>query len=172
MATSEPGSRGPVKRIALIVAWLLAGAAFANLVGWDIRAWCEELLDTVSGISREYVVAGVLLMTLKPTATAYAWYWILRYAYPGAVRFRVVFAAYATCVALNSLVPANLGTIVMFVMLTTLIATATFAGMVGGFLVQKIFFTLAAPRRRSTRGPTARTSSRASSTTSTTRARP
>jgi uncharacterized membrane protein YbhN (UPF0104 family) len=32
----------------------------------------------------------------------------------------------------------------MFIMLTTLIASATLAGMIGGFLVQKIFFTLAA----------------------------
>jgi len=32
----------------------------------------------------------------------------------------------------------------MFIMLTTVIASATFAGMIGGFLVQKIFFTIAA----------------------------
>ena len=31
----------------------------------------------------------------------------------------------------------------MFVMLTTVIASATFAGLIGGFPVQKIFFTLA-----------------------------
>jgi uncharacterized membrane protein YbhN (UPF0104 family) len=90
------------------------------------------------------VVAGILLMTLKTTATAYAWYTILRYAYPGEVAFRIVLAAYATCVALNNILPANLGTIVMFMMLTTVIASATFAGMFGGFLVQKIFFTVAA----------------------------
>jgi uncharacterized membrane protein YbhN (UPF0104 family) len=47
-------------------------------------------------------------------------------------------------VALNNLLPANLGTIVMFVMLTTVIASATFAGMIGGFVIQKIFFTVAA----------------------------
>jgi uncharacterized membrane protein YbhN (UPF0104 family) len=82
-------------------------------------------------------------MTLKTTATAYAWYAILRYAYPGEVQFRIVLAAYATCVALNNVLPANLGTIVMFIMLTTVITSATFAGMIGGFLVQKIFFTIA-----------------------------
>ena len=54
-----------------------------------------------------------------------------------------VFAAYAACVAMNNVLPANLGTIVMFVMLTTVIVSATFAGMLGGFLVQKIFFMLA-----------------------------
>jgi uncharacterized membrane protein YbhN (UPF0104 family) len=44
---------------------------------------------------------------------------------------------------MNNVLPANLGTIVMFVMLTTVIASATFAGMLGGFTVQKIFFVLA-----------------------------
>jgi uncharacterized membrane protein YbhN (UPF0104 family) len=136
--------RGPVKRIVIIVAWLVAAAAFANLVGWDIRSWCEQVWDTITGISRQYVIAGILLQTLKTTATAFAWYTILRYAYPGEVTFRIVLAAYATCVALNNVLPANLGTIVMFVMLTTVIASATFAGMIGGFLVQKIFFTIAA----------------------------
>src|SRR5262249_47527321 len=115
-----------------------------NLVGWDIRGWCENLWDTINDISREYVIAGILLMTVKTTATAFAWYSILRYAYPGEVAFRIVFAAYATCVALNNLLPANLGPILMFLTLTTVIASATFAGMIGGFLVQKIFFTLAA----------------------------
>ena len=53
----------------------------------------------------------------------------------------MVWAAYAVCVALNSILPANLGTVVMFVMLTSVIASATFSGLVGAFLVQKIFFT-------------------------------
>jgi uncharacterized membrane protein YbhN (UPF0104 family) len=144
VAGPVPPQRGPVKRIVIIVAWLVAAAAFANLVGWDIRGWCEEVWDTIAGISRQYVIAGILLQTLKTTATAFAWYTILRYAYPGEVAFRIVLAAYATCVALNNVLPANLGTIVMFVMLTTVIASATFAGMIGGFLVQKIFFTIAA----------------------------
>ena len=82
-------------------------------------------------------------MTVQTTATAYAWYTILRFAYPGEVSFRIVWAAYAACVALNNVLPANLGTFVMFVMLTTLIASATFLGLVAGFMVQKIFFVLA-----------------------------
>jgi uncharacterized membrane protein YbhN (UPF0104 family) len=140
----DPPKGHPVRRIVVIVAWCVAAAAFANLVGWDFRGWFHDLWETLTGISREYIVAGVLLMTLKTTATAYAWYTILRFAYPGEVRFRIVLAAYATCVALNNLLPANLGTIVMFMMLTTVIASATFAGMIGGFLVEKIFFTFAA----------------------------
>jgi uncharacterized membrane protein YbhN (UPF0104 family) len=145
----EPAPEGsveghPVRRILFIVASIVAIGAAANLLGWDVRGWFEQLWDTLSSISAKYVVPAVILLTLKTTATAFGWYAILRYAYPGEVQFRVVLAAYSTCVALNWILPANLGTIVMFFMLTAVIASATFAGMIGGFLVQKIFFTLAA----------------------------
>ncbi|MGH3128668.1 MAG: lysylphosphatidylglycerol synthase transmembrane domain-containing protein [Gaiellaceae bacterium] len=132
-----------LRRILLIIACAVVVGALAALFGWDLRGWFSDLWDTVSTISIEYVVAGVGAATVKTTATAYAWYWILRYAYPGEVRFRVIWAAYAVCVALNCVLPANLGTVVMFVMLTSVIASATFSGLVGAFLVQKIFFTLA-----------------------------
>jgi uncharacterized membrane protein YbhN (UPF0104 family) len=146
---AQPGSREraeahPWRRILLIVAFVVAAGAFASLLGWDIRGWFERLWDTITTISAEYVVAGVVAETVKTTATAFAWYSILLYAYPGEARFRQVFAAYSACVALNFILPANLGTIVMFIMLTTVIASATFAGMIGGFLVQKIFFSVAA----------------------------
>jgi len=149
MASDADAARGtdqphPIRRILSIVAFVVVAGAFAVLLGWDIRGWFERLWDTMTTISAEYIVAGIVAETVKTTATAYAWYAILRYAYPGEVRWRAVWAAYAACVALNFILPANLGTIVMFIMLTTVIASATFAGMIGGFLVQKIFFTLAA----------------------------
>jgi uncharacterized membrane protein YbhN (UPF0104 family) len=140
-----PGSAAghPLRRILLIVAVVVAGGALGSLLGWDIRGWFEELWDTLTSIAFEYVLAAVVTVTVQTTATAYAWYSILRYAYPGEVRFAQVYASYAACVALNSVLPANLGTVVMLVMLTTLIASATFVGLVSGFLVEKIFFTLA-----------------------------
>ena len=143
-AAAGPPQGHPIRRILLIVAWIVAVGAFANLVGWDIRGWFESLWDTIASISAKYVIAAIIADTVKTVATAYAWYWILRYAYRGEVRFRQVLAAYAVCVGLNNILPANLGTIVMLVMLTTVIVSATFAGMIGGFLVQKIFFTLVA----------------------------
>jgi uncharacterized membrane protein YbhN (UPF0104 family) len=132
-----------IRRTLLIVAFMVGAAAFAHLCGWDIRAWFKQLWDVVKSISAGYVIAAVLVMIVQTTATAVGWYSILRYAYPGEVRFRVVLAAYAACVALNNILPANLGTIVMFIMLTDVIASATFAGMLGGFAVQKIFFSVA-----------------------------
>ena len=138
---SAPGH--PVRRILIIAGSVVCGAAFASLVGWDIRDWFSDLWNTLTSISVEYIVAAVIAMTVQTTATAFAWFAILRYAYPGEVRWTQVWAAYAACVAMNNVLPANLGTIVMFIMLTTVIASATFAGMLGGFMVQKIFFVVA-----------------------------
>jgi uncharacterized membrane protein YbhN (UPF0104 family) len=118
---------------------LVIGAA-ANLLGWDIRGWLDELWDTISGISFGYLVAGVALKTLQTTATAFAWYGILRYAYP-TTRFRLVLACYAASVALNGILPANLGTFALLLMFTTIIAGATFSGVLGAYVVEKIFYT-------------------------------
>jgi uncharacterized membrane protein YbhN (UPF0104 family) len=119
---------------------VVIGAA-ASLLGWDIRGWFSDLWDTISTISAAYLVGAVALKTFQTTATAFAWFAILRYAYP-ATRFSVVLACYATSVALNGFLPANLGTLVMLLMFTTIIANATFSGVLGGYVVQKIFFTL------------------------------
>src|SRR5262245_50943069 len=139
----EPPRAHPVRRVASIVAFIVAAAALANLVGWDIRAWFESLWDTITGIPAGYVVAAIIAMTVQTIATAYGWHAILRYAYPGEARFRQVLAAYAVGVGLNSIVPANLGSVVMLVMFTVVIASATFAGVIGAFVVQKIFFSVA-----------------------------
>jgi uncharacterized membrane protein YbhN (UPF0104 family) len=143
-AAAAAGTAHPGRRIATIVASIVAAGALAVLLGWDIRGWFQDLWDTITTISAAEIVAAVIAMTVQTTATAYAWYTILRYAYPRETRWMQVFAAYSVCVALNNVLPANLGTFVMFAMLTTLIASATFVGVVSGFLVEKIFFTVAA----------------------------
>jgi hypothetical protein len=67
----------------------------------------------------------------------------MRAAFPAAgIRFRPVLAAYAVAVALNGFLPANIGTLVMMLMFVTLIAGATFAAILSGFVVQKIPFTV------------------------------
>ena len=59
----------------------------------------SPIVITVPGAAPAGTYNGTL--TVKTTATAYAWYAILKYAYPGEVRWRQVWAAYAACVALN-----------------------------------------------------------------------
>ncbi len=121
---------------------VVIGAA-ATLAGWDITGWLKHIWDTITSIPIGYVIAAIALLTLQTTATAYAWYSILRYGYPDSdVRWIQVLACYAAAVALNSVLPANLGTLVMLLMFTTIIAAATFAGVLAGMAVEKIFFTL------------------------------
>jgi uncharacterized membrane protein YbhN (UPF0104 family) len=125
---------------ALII--LVIGAA-ATLAGWDIASWFKHIWDTITAVSLGYLLLGIALMTVQTTATAFAWYSILRYGYPDSeVRWIQVLACYAAAVALNSVLPANLGTLVMLLMYTTIIVAATFAGVLAGMAVQKIFFTL------------------------------
>jgi uncharacterized membrane protein YbhN (UPF0104 family) len=117
---------------------VVIGAA-ANLLGWDIAGWFENLWDTLTAISAWYLVAAIAVKTLETTATAFAWYSIVHFAY-GKVSFLQVLACYAASVALNTILPANLGTLVLLVMLSVVIAAATFAGVLAGYAVQKIFF--------------------------------
>ncbi|MGH2879045.1 MAG: lysylphosphatidylglycerol synthase domain-containing protein [Solirubrobacteraceae bacterium] len=129
----------PIAIGALII--VVIGAA-ATLLGWDIAAWFRHIWDTITAISLGYLLAGIVLLTVQTIATAFAWYSILRFGYPGEVRWIQVLACYAAAVALNSVLPANIGTLVMLLMFTTIIAGATFAGVLAGMAVQKIFYTL------------------------------
>ena len=119
---------------------LVVIGALANLLGWNVRGWVDQVWDTMTTISTASLVAAILVKTLGTTATAFAWYSILRYGYPGEVRWLHVLAAYAASVALNGILPANLGTLVFLIMLTQLIASASFVGILGAYGVEKIFF--------------------------------
>jgi uncharacterized membrane protein YbhN (UPF0104 family) len=127
-----------LKTVAVVVG---IGAAAAAL-GWDVQDWFADLWDVLTKISIGYIVLGIALATVQTVATATGWYWILRVAYGReAVSRKQILACYATAVALNGFLPANLGTLVSLVMFTAVVAGATFSGVLGGYVVQKIFFT-------------------------------
>jgi uncharacterized membrane protein YbhN (UPF0104 family) len=140
-APPAPPKRVNVRRLVFWALLIVVIGAAADLLGWDIRGWFENLWDTITQISAAYLVAAVALKTVQTSLTAFAWYAILRYAYP-TTSFRVVLACYATSVALNGFLPANIGTFVMLLMFTTIIAGATFSGVLGAYVVEKIFFTV------------------------------
>jgi uncharacterized membrane protein YbhN (UPF0104 family) len=147
MATQQPvalpSGRFHLRRLLIGALVIVVIAAAATLAGWDLSDWLKHLWDTITGVSLGYLLAGIALLTVQTTATAYAWYSILRYGYPDSdVSWMQVLACYAAAVALNSVLPANIGTLVMLLMFTTIIASATFAGVLAGMAVQKIFFTL------------------------------
>jgi uncharacterized membrane protein YbhN (UPF0104 family) len=142
-AAASPENRFHLRRVVtwFIVLIVIGGALY--LLGWDIRGWFSQLWDTLTQIEAKYLVPALVLQTFQTLFTAVAWLAIIRYAYPdSAVPARQVIACYATSVALNTFLPANLGTLVMLIMFTAIIAAATFAGIFAGYLVEKIFFTV------------------------------
>jgi uncharacterized membrane protein YbhN (UPF0104 family) len=138
-------SRG--RRLVKVGCWLAGIAVLLVLVDVGdgvVSDWISTLWDAISAIPAGYVVAGLAFQTVQTTLTALGWYFILRAGYPGdPLRYRQVLAAYAAGVAMNGFLPANIGTFVMLLMFTAMIASATFPGVVGGMVVQKIFFTVA-----------------------------
>ena len=139
-ATPEPSAR---RRIVRIVSWVVGLAALLvvlNLIGVDVWGWLTQLWDSVKEISVGYVILGCIFQCLQTVFTALGWYGILRYAYPGGITFMPVLASYATGVALNNFLPANIGTFVTLLMFVAIVQGATFPGVLAGYVVQKIFY--------------------------------
>ena len=143
VAQSPPSTDPRQHKLLRIAAWIvgtLVVLVLLQLAGIDVWGWFTQLWDTVTEISIGYIILGCLFQGLQTVLTALGWYGILRYAYPGGVTYMPVLAAYATGVALNNFVPANMGTFVMLLMYVAIVKGATFPGVLGGYVVQKIFY--------------------------------
>jgi uncharacterized membrane protein YbhN (UPF0104 family) len=141
------GDASRLRRLVKVLAWL-AGIALVvaglELVGVDVGGWLSSVWDALTAIPFGYLLAGWSLQTVQTTLTALGWYFILRAGFPDApVLYRQVLAAYATGVALNNILPSNIGTVVMLLMFVAIIPGANLAGVLGGAAVQTIFFTVA-----------------------------
>jgi uncharacterized membrane protein YbhN (UPF0104 family) len=141
------GDRSRARRLVKVLAWLVGiGLALAvlDLLGLDIRGWFSDLWDALSEIGLGYLLAGWSLQTVQTTLTAFGWYSILRVAFPdGGVTYLQILAAYAAGVALNGFLPANIGTVAALLMYVAIIQGANLPGVLGGMVVQKIFFSVA-----------------------------
>jgi uncharacterized membrane protein YbhN (UPF0104 family) len=135
------------ERIVRVIAWLssLAVAGLVcQMIGIDIAGWLGDLWDTLTSVSPGYLLLGVLLQTVQTAFTALAWVTILRAAYPDAgVHPMPIVTCYAVAVAMNGVLPANIGTFTMLFMFLGVVAGSTFPGIFAGYLVHKIFFTIA-----------------------------
>jgi uncharacterized membrane protein YbhN (UPF0104 family) len=143
-APSEDRAR--LARFARIGAWLVAIALLLfvlDQLGVPVSDWIRQLFKNVRAVPAWAIVAGCVLDTIQTVFAALSWLTILRAAFPdAALPFRPVLASYAVAVALNGFLPANLGTLVMMIMFLSLIAGATFAAILSGFVVQKIPFSV------------------------------
>jgi uncharacterized membrane protein YbhN (UPF0104 family) len=149
VATTTPEERQStpmLKRIGRIVLWVggtAAALALLDAIGVPVASWIHNLFKEVREVPAWAIAGGVVLETLQTGFAALSWLTILRVAFPEEpVPFRVVLACYAAAVALNGFLPANIGTLVMLVMLVTVLASATFAAILSAFVVQKIPFTV------------------------------
>jgi uncharacterized membrane protein YbhN (UPF0104 family) len=134
------------RRLLKVFAWLagvVAVVVVLNLLGVDVRGWLSSVWDALKDVPFGYLVAGWVVQAIQTTLTAVAWYFILVAGFPRSpVSFLQVLAAYAAGVALNGFLPANIGTFVMLLMFVAMIPGANLPGVLGGMVVQKIFFTV------------------------------
>ena len=139
----DPSRRG---RLTKIIVWLVAIAvavALLQLLGVDVIGWLSDLWDQIKAVPAGYIVAGILFQTGQTFFAGLSYYGILNAAYPGEVHLTPIVTAYAVGVAMNGFLPANIGTFVTLLMFVAIIPSATFAGSMAAYLVQKIFFTIA-----------------------------
>jgi uncharacterized membrane protein YbhN (UPF0104 family) len=120
---------------------IAAVVVVAVAAGWDVAGWLGEVWKSLTSVSLRFILPALALQTLQTGFAAMAWYGILRFAYPqGEVRYLGVLACYAVGVALNSVTPANAGTLVTVLMFVAIIPTATVTGVVAAAAVEKLFF--------------------------------
>jgi uncharacterized membrane protein YbhN (UPF0104 family) len=132
-----------VLRLVVATVAIAALAVAADRLGWDVHAWFGQLWTAMTTVPPGYIAAGLALQTAQTTLIALAWCAIVRYAFPAAhVPFKPVLASYAIGVALNGFLPAHIGTFVMLFLFLSFVDGATFPGLLVGWPVQKLFFTV------------------------------
>jgi uncharacterized membrane protein YbhN (UPF0104 family) len=143
---SERPATPPARRLIRIVAWIggvSLAIAILDALGIPVDDWIDKLFDKLAELPPWAIVAGVVLQAAQTTLAALVWHGILRAALPRArIPFRLILACYAVAVALNGFLPANIGTWVMLIMFTTLIAGASFTIVLSGLIVEKIPFSV------------------------------
>ena len=141
------GDASRLHRVAKVVAWVAAAAAvfgLLELAGVDVSGWVAGLWDSLGAVSPKYLLAALVMQTTVTGLNALAWLFILRAGYPHAhIPYAPVLATYAVGSALNPLLPGNVGSIVVLFMFVAVIPGATFAGVFAGYLVQRLFFSVA-----------------------------
>jgi uncharacterized membrane protein YbhN (UPF0104 family) len=138
--------RSRKRRFGKIAAWTVGIALLLivlQLLGVDVWGWISDLWEQIKAVPAGYMIAGLAFQTGQTFFAGLSYYGILGTAYPHEVSLWPVVTAYATGVAMNNFLPANIGTFVTLLMFVAIIPSCTFAGAIASYLVQKIFFTIA-----------------------------
>lgn len=100
----------------------------------------EAFFDHLSAIEWHYVAIALVFHVGKMAARARSWRNILAAAYPhSVVRWRSVFGAYASGVAVNAVVPARGGDVLKLYIVKTRISGATYSTLVATLAVETFF---------------------------------
>jgi uncharacterized membrane protein YbhN (UPF0104 family) len=107
----------------------------------SVAGWMHQVAGQMRSISLPILVLALALHTCEILLNALAWRNILRRAYPRSdVAYRVVLGGYGGGVALNSLLPAQAGTVAMLGIYRARIQASTALGLVGAGVVQNAFY--------------------------------
>ena len=140
---NDPSRRSRLVKVALWLVAIAIAIVILNLLGVDVIGWIKDLWDQIKAVPVGYIIAGLVFQSGQTVLAGVSYYGILKAAYGDEVSLPPVVTAYAVGVAMNNFLPANIGTLVTLLMFTALIPSCTFAGAIAGYLVQKIFFTIA-----------------------------
>ncbi len=147
-AINPIGDESRLRRILKVLGAIALGAVVLGVLqalGVDVGGWFAGLWSTLGSVSPPYLIAAIALQTVSTGFTALAWLFILRAGYEHAeIRYAPILAAVAVGSGLNAVLPANLGSLVMLFMFVAIVPGGTIAGMLAGFVVEKIFFSVMA----------------------------
>ena len=138
----EPASG--LRRLLRTAIWL-AGIGIVVLVlqgfGINIFGWVDSLIEQMQKVSRAALVGAMLAQVLNLTFGGLAYVAIWRAAYPDSKTIPIgrIVACSMVGIALNGVLPLNLGSVTMLFMFLAVLPGATVPGMASGFGVDQIF---------------------------------
>ena len=139
----EPASG--LRRLLRTAIWL-AGIGIVVLVlqgfGINIFGWVDSLIEQMQKVSRVALVGAMLAQVLNLTFGGLAYVAIWRAAYPDSKSIPIgrIVACSMVGIALNGVLPLNLGSVTMLFMFLAVLPGATVPGMASGFGVDQIFY--------------------------------
>lgn len=131
------------RKFLLVVVAVAILVAIGELLGVSIIAWVTETVEKVRKIPPRYIALVCLLKVLESVLTSIGWRNVLQAAFPEErISLRFVLGAYQGGVGLNSITPANAGSLLMLGLFRLRIPGASTAAILSAAVVQGLAFTV------------------------------